>query len=515
MNLVLALPLLPLGVLLWLAVSRRREALATGWLVALVAGFPLAVALLMAPQAMRLPELLVQGSAALVLDDAARAGLLLFGGGWFAAGLLMTRGGERSPSVLALLVTLSGALTLALGRGGPLVYAGMLAVGYGLYGVVASERHDGWQRPGAVLIVLLVVSDLLLFEVMLDRTAHPTGPGLGALAAVALLLRAGVPPAHGWLPQLLQVASAPAAVLLATVPAGAAWLGGAKVLPPAGGGMAMLCLAMGLAGAAWAVVAGVAQREERATLGYAVAASSALLLIALPAGAAGVTSLPWLVLALLSACAAQPLLRFLAPGWLHDLAVALLLLAHGLAAGQVAVEAGGRLPGGVALLAGFAAVLATALLTLAVRRIAAMAVPSERSTGLVFTPLLLAVAGVGMAWWLSPPGFSSVWTAPVGITLGLLGHSLTRERLAARIAAGDVFEPVEGLAGQVVHGLGALCQQQVARLRDWSQAVLLGLWDGPAWSRRMQRLDIHLRSWPATSLMMLAVALGAAYLLAR
>lgn len=515
MNLVLALPLLPLGALLWLVVSRRREALATGWLVALVAALPLAVAVLMAPQALRLPELLVQGSAALVLDEAARAGLLLFGGAWFAAGLQMTHGGERSPSVLALLVALSGALTLALGRGGPLVYAGMLAVGYGLYGVVASERHEGWQRPGAVLIVLLVVSDLLLFEVMLDRTAHPAGPGLGMIAVIALALRAAVPPAHGWLPQLFQVASAPSAVLLATVPAGAAWLGGSKLLPSAGPGTVLLCLVLGLIGAAWAVVAGVAQREERATLGYAVAASSALLLIALPAGAAGSAPLPWLVLAVLSGCAAQPLLRFLAPGRLHDLAVVLLLLAYSLAAGQLAVQAGEYLPAGLALLPGLAAVFATLMLTLAVRRVVVATAAPETSTGLVFTPAALACAGVGMAWWISLPGFAALWIAPVGITLGLLAHRLTRERLAPLIAAGDVFEPVEGLAGRLVHGLGALCQQQVARLRDRGQAVLLGLWDGPAWSRRMQRLDLRLRSWPATSLMMLAVALGAAYLLAR
>lgn len=515
MNLLLALPLLPLAVLLWLALSRRREALATGWLVALVAALPLAVAVLMAPQEMGLPDLLVQGSAALVLDDTARAGLLLFGGGWFAAGLLMTRGGERSPAVMALLVTLSGALTVALGQGGPLVYAGLLALGYGLYGVVASERHDGWQRPGAVLIVFLVVSDLLVFEVLLDRTAHPTGAGLGLLAVVALALRGAVPPAHGWLPQLLQVGSAPAAVLLAMVPAGAAWLGGVKIMPSAGAGVAMFCLVVGLAGAAWAAVAGVVQREERATLGYAVAASSALLLVALPAGAAGTLPLPWLVLAVLAACGAQPLLRFLAPGWRHDLAVALLLLAHGLAAGQVAVHAGAGLPPGIALLPGLAAVLATLVLTLAVRRVAVPAVPPERSTGLVFTPVALAVAGVGMAWWLAPPSFASAWPAPVGITLGLVTHRLTRERLTAAFGAGDVFEPVESLTGRLVRAVGALCQQQVARVRDACMGALLGMWDGPAWARRMQQLDIRLRSWPATSLMMLAVALGAAYLLAR
>jgi hypothetical protein len=60
-----------------------------------------------------------------------------------------------------------------------------------------------------------------------------------------------------------------------------------------------------------------------------------------------------------------------------------------------------------------------------------------------------------------------------------------------------------------------LAMQDLAWWRDAGQAFLLGLWDGPAWSRRMQALDIRLRSWPATSLMMLAVALATAFLLAR
>jgi hypothetical protein len=44
---------------------------------------------------------------------------------------------------------------------------------------------------------------------------------------------------------------------------------------------------------------------------------------------------------------------------------------------------------------------------------------------------------------------------------------------------------------------------------------VLGIWDGQAWSQRIQRLDLRLRAWPATSLMMLLVALGAALLLAH
>ena len=514
MNLLLTLPLLPLAVLLWLAMSRRREVLATGWMIALVAAFPLAVAVLMAPLALRLPDLLVQGSAALVLDGSARAALLLFSGTWLAAGLLMTHGGERHPSVFALLVALGGALTLALGQGGPLVYAGMLAVGYGLYGVVASERHYGWQRPGAVLIVLLVISDLMVFEVLLGDTMHPGSAAMTALAVVALGLRAAAPPAHGWLPQLLQVASAPAALLLVVVPAGAAWYGGVKLLPASGPDIAVLCLVLGVAGGTWALAGGLAQRDERASLGYAVAATSALLLLGLPAGAEGDAGLPWLVLAVLAACAAQPLLRFLAHGWRHDLAVTLVLLVHGLAAGQAACQAGLQLPPGLALLPGLVALFATLALTLAVRRVAAEPATPAHSIALVFTPLALALAGLGVGWWWSPPGFASVWTTPIAITLGLLAHRWLDRRRAAPVA-GDVLDPIESLTSRLVRVVGAACNEQLARLRDRSQARLLGLWNGPAWSRRMHRLDLSLRAWPATSLMMLAVALGAAYFLGR
>jgi len=58
-----------------------------------------------------------------------------------------------------------------------------------------------------------------------------------------------------------------------------------------------------------------------------------------------------------------------------------------------------------------------------------------------------------------------------------------------------------------------VCMRYLPRLRDRIESGLLGLWDGNAWSRRIQWLDLRLRVWPATSLMMLLVALGAALLM--
>jgi hypothetical protein len=639
MKLLLALPLLPVLAIAWLALSPRRAELSTGWLVALVAAFPLMVATLVTSQEMALPDLLVQGSAALVLDGGARASLLLFGGSWFVAGLLMTRSGERGPPVTALLITLSGALTLALARGGPLVYAGMLAVGYGIYAVMAGEQACPDRRPRGALIVLLVVSDLLVFELLLSDMAHPAagvGGHLAVLAAIALLLRAGVPPAHGWLPPALSAATRPTAVLLAAVPAGAAWQGGIKLLPTGAPDAAGVCLLLGLLGAVWATVAGLLQARERATLGYAVAATSALLLLALPAGEGAGAQLPWLVLCMLAACAAVPLLALQAAGWLRDVVVALLLLAHGLAAGHAAVHAGTVLPAGIDLLPSLVAVMASLLLTVAVLRtepwaavagllqareratlgyaVAAtsalllLALPAGEGAGaqlpwlvlgmlaacaavpllalqaagwlrdlvvallllahglaaghaavhagtvlpagidllpslvavmasllltvavlrtepwaagageptrLALFPMAMALTGLGLAWWASPPGFAAAWTAPVGITLGLLWRRFSPARARGSLQPGDLLLPLQRAAARVVSTGRRLATQDLAHLRDAGQAFLLGLWDGAAWSRRVQHLDIRLRSWPATSLMMLAVALATAFLLAR
>jgi hypothetical protein len=57
------------------------------------------------------------------------------------------------------------------------------------------------------------------------------------------------------------------------------------------------------------------------------------------------------------------------------------------------------------------------------------------------------------------------------------------------------------------------CMRYLPRVRDRLEARLLGLWNGEAWSRRTHWLDLKLRAWPATGLMMLLVALGAAFLL--
>lgn len=518
MSLLLALPLLPLAVAAWLTLSSRSGQLAVGWVIALVAALPVTLAVLGAAERLELPDLLVRGGAALVLDATSRAALLLFGGLWLASGLLLTRLGQlEGPSATALLIALSGATTLALAEGGRLVYAGMLATGYGVYAILAGEPGDGWRRGGRALIVLLVVSDLLVFEMLLSATAHPSvevARGVLYIGLAAVILRGAIPPAHAWLPPALAAVGTPTALLLATAPTGAALFGALKLLPAGAAEIGMACALIGLPGVAWAVTIGLMQSEARTTLGYAVSATAALLLLALPAGAGDGAQLPWLVLAMLSCCAAVLLVALQAAGWLRDLFIAASLVIYGLAGGHAALQAAEVLPRWGAWLAPFAVIAATLLLTVAARRTAPVSGEQGIATRLAFAPLALATTGLGCAWWSSLPVFDAVWMAPVGVTLGLLAFRFMPRRDRPRIPAGDLLGPLEQAVGFVLRLLRVVCMRHLPRSRDRLADRLLALWDGEAWSRRLQQLDVRFRAWPATSLMMLLVALAMAFLLA-
>jgi len=420
-----------------------------------------------------------------------------------------------------VLLALSGANTLALAHGGSLVYAGMVAAGYGFYGVIAGEQGDAWRRAARAFVVLLVISDLLVFELILSATVKPAvimpqGAGMPAsllvIGLLALVLRGGIPPAHGWLPTLL-VAVSPATAVLSAAPVAAALFGTMKLLPDGAPVLAVGCLALSLAGAAWSLFAGLCQASARATLGYALAATAALLLLALPAGPGEAAQLAWLALALLAAAASLPLVVLQCAGWKRDLAVAAALLAHGLAGGYAAAHAAAVLPSGIGLLGLPVAVAATLLLTVAARRSRSLA-PADRATEaayLAFAPVIFAVVGTGVAWIASWPGLSAAAAAPLGITAGLVAYRLLPA--SARMEPGDLLRAVERASASALRVGRVLCVDWLGTARDQLEAGLLALWDGQRWSTRVRWLDLRLRAWPATCLFMLTVALLAAFLL--
>lgn len=519
MSLLLALPALPLALAAMFALAPGIGPIAGARFVVLAAALPVAVAVLAPAQRLDLPTLLVKDSSALVLDATSRAALLLFGGLWLAAGWQRAFEAERDgPAAPALLVALAGAVTLAIAAGGPLVYAGLLATGYGLYAIMAGEPGDDWRKAGRSLVVLLVLSDLLVFEVLLSASAEPAdviSPGLLALGLLALVLRGAIPPAHGWLPPALAAVGAPTAMLLVGVPAGAVLFGALKILPQGAPAFGAVCATLALAGCAWLTVAGLAQAEARATLGYVAATTATLLLLALPAGRGSGGLLGWLGLAMLAACAMPPVSTMNRSGWPRDVGIVLALSMYGLAAGQAAVHASEAIPRWAAWLAPLAVVAAILLLTVAARRTARDPEPTAAHAAPGPAFLLLSLSGVGLfaAWRVSPPDFVSAWMTPVGITLGLVAVRVMSSPL--RLPPGEVLVHLERSVARLLVLASRGCRTALPSLRDRLAARLTGLWDGEAWSRRMQVVDLRLRNWPATSLMTLLVALAAAFLLAR
>jgi hypothetical protein len=502
----------------WIGLLRRADGATAGLAAAGIAAAAMFTAVLAPAGTLSLPQLLVRGNAGLALDAGARPALLLFGGLWIIAGLLAWHRGDGRGGT-ALLLTLSAALTLALAQGEALIYMSLLCTGYGLYALLAAEAPDGWQRAGRALVVLLVISDLLIFETLVHAAAHG-GPGIGPdllpLLLIALLLRASIPPAHAWLPPALSGISASGGMLLLAVPTGAALFAAIKLLPGGPGEAGSILPVIALAGAGWALVAGVAQRQAPASLGYALAASAAALLAAFPATNTAGLSLAWAALAVLGSLAMLPVIALQRPGRARTTSVTCMLVIHGLAVMQLAALANMATPGAYALITVPVAVTASALLTLSAQRTpGASPGANSRQAGTLALGLAgLALAGLLAAWFLGPPNRTLAWLAPLGIACGLLLHRFARSVALPRIPPGDLLGPVESLGQWLLRHLRGWCEPGLSHVRDDTQQRFIAAWDGRAWALRFQRLELRLRAWSTTSLLVLILALVMAFLLA-
>ncbi len=293
--LVLITPLLLAGLLAF-----RR----LGGIVAVLAPWAALPALLgglVAPHTeLLLPELLLGSS--LMLDPIGRPFLLLLALLWLVAGWLA---GERlrcrGPALLFLLA-MSSSFGLAV-AGNLLVFLLASTVsGYALYGLAV-------RQPGArAFVVLLVLSDLLLFELLLLLMKSGTGLSLAPAAApsaaiggslVLLLLtvlgfgaKAAVFGLHAWLPRMLSGSAAELIPVLIGFILGAGLLPWLRLLAPgalSGAELRLLLSWIALAGMGLAVLLGLLQSGRRALLGYAISALSGfwLLLLSVAGGRTG------------------------------------------------------------------------------------------------------------------------------------------------------------------------------------------------------------------------------------
>ncbi len=145
------------------------------------------------------------------------------------------------------LLTMAGNLgvVLATDQVGFFVFSTLM--GYGFYGLLVSGRDDVARRAGRAYLVLLVLSDLALFEALLIVLANTDdlsftaavqamaqSPSLGLYLSMVIsgfALKAGIWPLTFWLPLAYRSISLPVAVLLGGVPVAIALLGLVRWLP--------------------------------------------------------------------------------------------------------------------------------------------------------------------------------------------------------------------------------------------------------------------------------------------
>jgi hydrogenase-4 component B len=279
--------------LVWPFVAASMWALraARPWVIGLLtwsAAPALAVALLVPDLTVSLPETLL--GSGLVLDATGRVFLATTALLWLAAGTLMVRerrtdAGERRSALPALLATGAGCC-LALADDGLLWFAAGTLAGYAIYALILQAATQPARTAGRRLVILLVLSDLLLFELFLILAHAAGGTSFAALrGAVATTdspafvlglmtlgfgVKAGVLGVHLWLLPAFGSTTLGVRVVLIGFVAAAGLLGWLRLLPLgeiawSTAGTALHGLAF--ATAAYALIAGFSRTEQHTLAG--------------------------------------------------------------------------------------------------------------------------------------------------------------------------------------------------------------------------------------------------------
>lgn len=244
----------------------------------------LAVALLVPDLTLSLPETLL--GSGLALDATGRVFLATMALLWLVAGTLIAGRrpgnlGERGSALPALLAAGAG-FTLALADDGLLWFAAGTLAGYAVYALILQAATRAARAAGRRLVILLVLSDLLLFELFLILAHAAGGTSFAALRAavaatdspafvLALMtlgfgVKSGVLGVHLWLVPAFGSTTLGVRVALIAFVAAAGLLGWLRLLPLgeitwSTVGTALQWLAF--ATAAYALISGFSWTEQR------------------------------------------------------------------------------------------------------------------------------------------------------------------------------------------------------------------------------------------------------------
>lgn len=489
--LILLPPLVLAGLLIWQRLTASVGVLAP-W-----AALPALLAGLTAPIVeLELPGLLL--GSRLMLDPIGKPVLAVLGLLWLAAGWLPGRRTWDRGQLLLFLLAMTGSLTLAVAGDLVVFLLASTLAGYALYGLAARERG------AAILIGLLLLSDLILFELLLLLIKQGAGLSLSAelpghaihssalLLALAVLgfgVKAALPGLHYWLPSILSATNRRLGPLLISFVFGAGLLPWLRLLGPDARNGAQQPDILGwliLVGIGLTALLGLLQRTRGGCLGYTMAALSGFSLLAITeAGAITVTDVAMtgtvtsaalasgqsaLALAALSVLPGSAFSRkTILPAILNGLAV--LLLAHALLTFDfdIALEAD-RDTRTVLELSGYA------LIGLLLGRLLWHPVPAEMRTDgrrLVATPEPAATPWLILFLTLS----TTVWASMSTLTTGLVLDPMLALTLIVAMTAGLALTPLLKHAPHLPPGDLALV------LGRWPS----GLTDGIA--ARLARLD--------------------------
>ena len=515
----------------------------------------LATAVGLADTGLWLPGAMLGG--ALVLDGIGRVFLLLSATLWLVAGLLarpqLHAAGANCFAVL-LLLAMAGGFGLALAGDALLFFAAGTLAGYALYGLLVHGADVSTQTAGRVLVVLLVLSDLLVFELLLIlgqvagsvdfmslrqslMNADNRELMLGLLI-VGFGIKAGVVGVHFWLAPVFVNAGMAVRPALISFMLGAGLLGWLRLLPLgeihwSGAGVVLQWLAWVTLG--YAVFAGLLKVHPRAVLAYATIALTGLWVAIL--GAALLHPQAWSGMAeaahaaiLQSGFALAALLLLLdrrragnIPKWLHPLPYAVRWLAAlQLATAPVVVT------GFLAKGDDFAIVQmswATAAIAFLVVRGLLLSPPSIHgsrdlriSSDVVQQPtqtptVLLAAGGLTGAGILTAAynmvGLtpSEFWQPALMMLAASLAAWLSVKQSVPHLPDLPLLVPISrGLAAALCHGR-RLADRRLPLWRDAGLALVRRLWSRVDWRRIIGQFESRLNHWPTTLVILAALGL--------
>ena len=241
----------------------------------------------------------------LALDATGRVFLFLIAMLWLASGVLARarlRVAGSNALAIMLLLAMTGSFCLALAGDALLFFAAATVAGYSLYGALTYEADAQTRQAGRVLVVLLVFSDLLVFEVLLVLgQAAGTVDFLSlrhafvnienknmvlGLLIVGFGTKIGVLGVHFWTPMVFARVGAELRPAVVAFMFGAGVLGSWRLIPL--GQIDAKEAATILQWLAWVTLAyagfaGMSQTCRRAILGYAAIALSSVWLVVLSA----------------------------------------------------------------------------------------------------------------------------------------------------------------------------------------------------------------------------------------